>query len=346
MDGPHRPVTINWRFPGTAEDNGDIPRMNRNKPVLAVTRGLPLNVQRRAELAFDLCMPGEQALRDWLPVAVQHADAMLCTPGLRVDSHLIGQMPQRLRVIGTFSVGYDHINIEAAKARGIAVVNTPGVLSQATAEFTMALVLAAARRMGQAERLVRAGSWIGRNPADFLGVEISGKRLGIFGMGRIGQCLAQIGRGGFGMEVHYLNRTRLLPELEKGAIYHADEASFLAASQVLCLLAPGGPATQGWLNAARIAALPARCIVVNTARGSLVDDAALAAALVSGHVAAAGLDVFPHEPRVPEVYRGIETVVLTPHIASATGETRDAMGMLVLDGIEAVLDGRVPANLV
>jgi lactate dehydrogenase-like 2-hydroxyacid dehydrogenase len=320
--------------------------MNRYKAALLVTRAMPPNVQKRAELAFDLCMPGEQPMRDWLPVAVQHCDAMLCTPGLRVDSQLIGQMPEQLRVIGTFSVGYDHIDIDAAKARGIAVVNTPGVLSQATAEFTMALVLAAARRMGQAERLVRAGSWVGRNPADFLGVEVSGKRLGIFGMGRIGQCLARIGRAGFGMEVHYHNRTRLPPEQEQGAIYHADEASFLAASQVLCLMAPGGKATQGWLNAARIAALPPRCIVINTARGSLVDDAALSAALVSGHVAAAGLDVFPQEPRVPEVYRGIETVVLTPHIASATEETRDAMGMLVLDGIEAVLDGRVPPNLV
>ncbi len=320
--------------------------MDGNRATLLATRSMPPRVQARAETAFDLRMPGQLTPRDWLPSAVPQADALLCTPGTRIDRALIEAMPKRLRVIGTFSVGYDHIDVAAARARHIAVVNTPGVLSQATAEFTMALILAAARRMGEAERLLRGGRWGGWTPADFLGLQVSGKRLGIFGMGRIGQCLARIARAGFGMEVHYLNRTRLAPADEQGAVFHADEASFLAASQVLCLMAPGGPATQGWLNAARLAALPPRCIVVNTARGTLVNDAALAAALTSGHVAAAGLDVFPHEPEVPAIYYGIEQVVLMPHIASATEETRDAMGMLVLDGIEAVLAGRTPENLV
>jgi len=300
----------------------------------------------RADSAFNLRMPGQLSSRDWWRLVLDEADGVLCAPGTPIGSALIVAMPPRLRVIGTFSVGYDHIDVAAAQAKGIAVVNTPGVLSEATAEYGMALLLAAARRMGEAERLARAGAWKGWPTNDFLGVQVSGKRLGILGMGRIGQVLARIAQAGFGMEVHYLNRTRLAPSLEAGAVFHADEASFLAASQFLCLMAPGGAGTAGWLNAARLAALPPRAVVVNVARGSLVDDAALAAALLSGHIAAAGLDVYPEEPDIPAVYAGVETVVLSPHIASATGETRDAMGMLVLDGIEAVLAGRTPENLV
>ena len=300
----------------------------------------------RAQAAYNLRMPGQLAWRDWVAAGSQDAQAVICIPSYRFDAAVIASLGSGVRALGTFSVGVEHIDVPAARARGIAVVNTPGVLSQATAEFTMAMMLAAARRMGAAERLVRAGGWRGWRPADFLGTDISGKRLGIFGMGRIGQALARIAAGGFGMEVHYRNRSRLVPPLEQGALYHDDDASFLAASQVLCLLAPGGPDTQGWLNAARLAALPRHAIVVNTARGTLVDDAALADALRSGHVAAAALDVFPREPDVPAVYLGLENVVLTPHIATATVETRDAMGFAVLDGVAAVLAGEVPANVV
>ena len=319
--------------------------MTHSKATLVLTRTLPDAIMRRAETDYTLRMPGQLGVRDWLPTAVPGADAILCIPGVRLDAAVIGSLPQSIRVIGTFSVGTDHIDLDAARARGIRVVNTPGVLSQATAEFTMALVLAAARRIGEAERAVRAGQWQDWVAAASLGQDVSGKRVGILGMGRIGQRLARIARLGFGMEVHYRNRNRLAPELEDGAVFHADDSSFLAASQVLCLLAPGGAATSGWLDAARLAALPPRAIVVNTARGTLVDDAALAAALRSGHVAAAGLDVFPREPRVPEVYLGLENVVLTPHIATATKETRDAMGNAVLDGIDAVLAGREAGNL-
>ena len=320
--------------------------MTDAKLTLVLTRRLPSAIMRRAESDYTLRMPGQLGVRDWLVGAAQGAHGILCIPGVRLDAPTIAKLPSTIRVIGTFSVGTDHIDLEAARARGIAVVNTPGVLSQATAEFTMALVLAAARRIGEAERVVRAGQWQGWTPADFLGQDVSGKRIGIFGMGRIGQALSRIARLGFGMEVHYRNRSRLAPGLEDGAVFHPDDAGFLAASQVLCLLAPGGAETAGWLDAARLAALPRHAIVVNTARGTLVDDAALAAALRSGHVAAAGLDVFPREPRVPEVYLGLENVVLTPHIATATEETRDAMGHAVLDGIDAVLAGREAGNLV
>ncbi len=320
--------------------------MRGHKYALSMTRTLPPSVQARAEKTFDVRMPGQSSLRDWLPGALQDADALLCTPGLRIGADLIAAMPARLKVIATYSVGTDHIDLAAARARGIPVVNTPGVLSQATAEFTMALLLAAARRLSEGERVLRAGRWLHWTPADFLGGEVSGKRLGIFGMGRIGRCLARIAHHGFGMEVHYLNRARLAPGNEDGAVFHADEPGFLAASQFLCLLAPGSAQTRLWLNAARLAALPAGAVVVNTARGTLVDDAALAAALRSGHIAAAGLDVFVNEPKVPEFYLDLENVVLTPHIASATVETRDAMGMLALDGIESILAGRTPTNIV
>ncbi len=315
------------------------------KPTLLLTRGLPPSVVARAERDYTLCMPGKLGLRDCLETLTDGTAALVCIPGLRFDAAVIAKLPATLRVIGTYSVGTDHIDLAAARARGIAVVNTPGVLSQATAEFTMALVLAAARRIGEADRLVRAGEWHGWTPVDFLGVSVSGKRLGIFGMGRIGQRLAAIAQHGFGMEVHYHNRTRLPAALEAGAIFHADDASLLRASQILCLMAPGGASTDHWLNAARLAALPRGAIVVNTARGTLVDNAALVDALQSGQVAAAALDVFPREPAVPDAYLGLKNVVLTPHIATATHETRDAMGHLVLDGIDAVLAGRMPDNL-
>ncbi len=314
--------------------------------LLMTMRKLPDRIAERAASTFDLRMPGELGLRNWLPGASAGADAILCLPGFLFSAGVIGALADSVKVIGTFSVGVDHIDMASARSRGIIVVHTPHVVSRPTAEFTMLLILAAARRIGAAERLVRRGGWHGWTPADFLGLDVSGKRLGIFGMGRIGRELARIAQAGFGMEVHYRNRTRLPEVLEAGAQFHADDATFLAASQVLCLLAPGGAATEHWLNAARLAALPDRAVVVNTARGTLVDDAALAAALQSGRIAAAALDVFPREPSVPDVYLGLENVVLTPHIATATTETRDAMGHLVLDGIDDVLAGRTPKHAV
>jgi len=192
---------------------------------------------------------------------------------------------------------------------------------------------------------LRARLWAGWSPDLLIGLQISGKRLGIFGMGSIGQRLAAMARG-FGMEIHYRNRTRLRPELELGAVHHADDDSFLAACDVLSLNAPGGDATRRWLNADRISALPRGAIVVNTARGSLVDDLSLIAALKSGHVRYAGLDVFDGEPAFDPAYLALPNVVLTPHIGSSTDEARHAMGMAALDGISTVLAGQRPANLV
>jgi lactate dehydrogenase-like 2-hydroxyacid dehydrogenase len=312
--------------------------MSRREALL-LTRGLPPQSDARAVAKFNI--------RRWdraTPTLAQAAigmDAILCTPADTMNAEVIAALPASVRVIGTFSVGYEHIDLAAAAARGVAVVNTPGVLSAATAEFTMLLLLAAARRASEGERMVRAGRWTGFGASTFLGTQVSGKRLGIFGMGRIGTTLARMAEG-FGMAVHYRNR-HALPDAS-AYHYHGEDAPFLAASQFLALCAPSTPQTRHWLDATRLAMLPPGAVVVNTARGPLVDDAALIDALQSGHIAAAGLDVFAGEPHVPAGYLALENVVVTPHIASATLETREAMGHLALDGIEAVLAGRRPPN--
>ncbi len=317
------------------------------KPILHVTRCLPPAVEARAAAAFEARLNTEEraVTPETILAGAADAAAVLCCPAEKLDAALIGRLPATVRVIGTFSVGYDHVDVAAARARGIAVVNTPDVLSVATAECAMLLILAAARRAGEGERMVRAGAWGGWAPTQLLGTQVSGRRLGIFGMGRIGRELARMARA-FGMAVHYRDQVRLPPELEQGATFHGSDDTFLPVCDVLSLHAPGGEGTRHWLDAARIAQLPRGAIVANAARGTLIDDAALVAALQSGQVAAAGLDVYAGEPRVDARLVALENVVLLPHLGSATVETRDAMGHLVLDGIEAVLAGREPHNLV
>ncbi|HUC17013.1 MAG TPA: D-glycerate dehydrogenase [Acetobacteraceae bacterium] len=315
------------------------------KPVLLVTRRLPPAVEERAAQAFEARLNTEdrKLSQGELLAAAAGTDAVLCGPTDRLDAETIAALPARVKALGTFSVGFDHIDLEAAKRRGLGVCNTPDVLSVATAELAMLLILVAARRAGEGERMVRAGKWDGWGPTQLLGTEVSGRRLGIFGMGRIGRELARIA-GGFTMEVHYHDIARLPPEREAGAIFHADEKSFLAVSEILSLHAPGGEATRHWLNAARIAMLPKGAVVANAARGSLVDDTALIAALKSGHVAAAGLDVYDGEPRLNPGYLALENAVLLPHLGSATFQTRNAMGFLALDGITGILAGGTPPN--
>jgi glyoxylate reductase len=317
------------------------------KPVLLVTRKLPPKVEARAARDYDARLNEDDAPRspsDILRLA-DGADAVLCCPAEKLDAETIRALPASVKVIGTFSVGFDHIDLPVAKARNIPVVNTPDVLSVATAECAMLLILAAARRAGEGERMIRAGKWTGWAPTQLMGTQVSGRRLGIFGMGRIGRELARMASA-FGMEVHYRDVNRLPPELERGAIYHADDDSFLAASEVLSLNAPGDAGTLRWLNSERIAKLPKGAVVVNAARGTLIDDDALIAALRSGQVGFAGLDVYTGEPKMNPGYMALENVVMLPHLGSATVETRDAMGFLVLDGIDAVLAGRTPRNLV
>lgn len=315
------------------------------KPVLFVTRRLPPAVEAEASLAFEARLTDSDTPIPDMVERCRDADALLCCPGDRLAADVIARLPQTLKVIGTFSVGHDHIDVPAARARGIAVCNTPDVLSVATAECAMLLLLAAARRAGEGERLVRSGRWSGWAPTQLLGTQVSGRRLGIFGLGRIGRELARMARG-FGMAIHYRDIVRLPEDLEQGAIHHDNDESFLEACDCLSLHAPGGDGTRHWLNRDRIARLPRGAVVVNAARGSLIDDEALIAALRSGQIAAAGLDVFNNEPDLHPGYLALESVVLLPHLGSATVSTREAMGRVVLAGIGAVLADGTPPNLV
>ncbi|HEY6438541.1 MAG TPA: D-glycerate dehydrogenase [Acetobacteraceae bacterium] len=315
------------------------------RPVLLVTRRMPPAVEARAAAEFDARLTSSDVPMADVAAQAAGADAILTCPGDTFDAALIAALPASVKVIATFSVGYDHIDVESAAARGIVVCNTPDVLSVATAETALLLILAASRRAGEGERLIRSGRWQGWAPTQLLGVGAVGRRLGIFGMGRIGRELARLARG-IGMTIHYRDVTRLPPALEEGATFHDTDASFLATCDVLSLNAPGGEATHHWLNAERIAMLPRGAVVVNAARGTLVEDAALIDALHSGQVGFAGLDVFEGEPKLNPGYLGLENVVLLPHLGSATVTTRDAMGFLALDGVAAVLAGRKPGNRV
>jgi lactate dehydrogenase-like 2-hydroxyacid dehydrogenase len=315
------------------------------KPVLLVRRRLPPAVEARAVAEFDARLSTSDVPITDLVARAAGADAILTCPGDNFDATLIAMLPSTVKVIATFSVGYDHIDVGSATERGIAVCNTPDVLSVATAETALLLILAAARRAGEGERLIRSGRWLGWAPTQLLGVGVSGRRLGIVGMGRVGRELARLARG-IGMTIHYRDVARLPPELEGDAIFHASDRSFLTSCDVLSLNTPGGEATYHWLDADRIAMLPRGAVVVNAARGTLIDDAALIAALQSGQVGFAGLDVFEGEPKLNPGYLDLENAVLLPHLGSATVATRDAMGFLALDGIAAVLAGRTPGNLV
>lgn len=315
------------------------------KPTLLITRRLPSLVEARARRDYEVVQTSDDVAmgRAAILSCSTGCDALLCCASDRMDATVIEGLSASVKVIATFSAGTDHIDVEAAAARGIAVCNTPDVLTEATAELSMLLILSAARRTGEGERILRAGQWTGWAPTQLMGTGISGKRLGIFGMGRIGQALARMARG-FRMQIHYRNRTRLSPAEEAGAIYHNDDAGFLGHCDVLALNAPGGHATRHWLDATRISMLPRGAVVTNAARGTLIDDTALIAALRSGHVSYAGLDVFENEPALHPGYLKLENALLLPHLGSATTETRDAMGFLALDGIDASLAGRSPRN--
>ncbi|GAA0566588.1 D-glycerate dehydrogenase [Craurococcus roseus] len=322
------------------------------KPVLLVTRKLPEAIQARAARDYDARLNPDDAMwsQDGAEIARRAKEAgaagILGAAGDKLDAACIEALPDSVKIITTFSVGFDHIALDAAQARGIAVTNTPDVLSFATAECAFTLLLMAARRAGEGERMVRAGKWEGWAPTQLLGVTLEGKRLGILGMGRIGRELAAMARG-FRMEIHYRDVQPLPPEMEGGAIYHADDAGFLGAIDILSMHIPGGEATRKWLNAERLARMKPGSIVINSGRGTTVDDEALIASLKSGHTRAAGLDVYDGEPRVNPGYLGLENVALLPHLGSATIETRDAMGRRCLENLDAVLlHGTAPPHRV
>ena len=262
-----------------------------------------------------------------------------------LTAEVVARLPESVRAICNYSVGVDHVDLAAAKARGIVVTNTPDVLSDATAEIAILCMLGAARRAGEGERLVRGATWKDWSPSFMVGRQVTGKRLGVVGMGRVGQVVARRARG-FDMEVHYHNRRPLDAAAEAGAVYHKSLDSLLAVSDVLSLNCPATPESKGLLNAERIAKLPDGAIVVNTARGALVNDEDLIAALSSGKLAAAGLDVYNGEPDIHPGYRELPNTFLLPHIGSATLETRDAMGFRALDNLDAIFAGAEPGDRV
>lgn len=278
-----------------------------------------------------------------LASAVRDADALLCMLTDRVSRQVIDGA-SRLSVIGNCAVGYDNIDVAAAAERRIQVVNTPNVLTDATADLAWGLLLAAARRIVEADRFVRSGRFSGWRLDLMLGRPLRGRTLGIAGMGRIGSAIAERARG-FGLTLLYTQRHRLdaAEEARLGARY-VDKAELIAASDFLALSLPGGPATRHWLDRTAIDALRPGAVVINTGRGSTLDEAALAEALESGRVAAAGLDVFEREPEIEQRLLALENVVLTPHIGSATDETRAAMARAVAEDILRVLAGQAPQN--
>ncbi len=317
------------------------------RPVVLVTRKLPAAVEARLERDYRARLNPEDRLYDAeaLIAAAEGADAILPCHTEHLDAALIGRLPASVRIIANFSVGVDHCDLAAAAARGICVTNTPDVLSDATAEVALLLLLGAARRASEGERLVRAGRWRDWSPAFMVGTQVTGKRLGIVGMGRVGRVVAERARG-FAMQIHYHNRSRLPAALERGARYHERLEDLLPHCEFLSLHCPASAETRGLLDAERIALLPEGAIVVNTARGALVDDDALIEALASGRLAAAGLDVFNNEPDIDRRYRTLENCFLLPHIGSATRETRDAMGFRALDNLDAFFAGREPRDRV
>jgi lactate dehydrogenase-like 2-hydroxyacid dehydrogenase len=318
------------------------------KPVVLVTRKLPDAVENKLTEVFTPILNPQDKLFDTeeLLRLAEDADAILPCHTEKFSAETIARLPSRIKAIANFSVGVDHVDLEAARQRGVIVTNTPDVLSDATAEIAMLLMLGAARRASEGERLMRNQQWKDWSPAFMVGRQITGKRLGILGMGRVGQVVAQRGRG-FGMTIHYHNRKPLDSEQASGAIYHDSVETLLASIDVLSIHCPASDATRGLINAQRLTLMHPDSILVNTSRGAVVDDDALVDALESAAIAAAGLDVYNGEPdAIHPGYRELDNVFLLPHIGSATVETRDAMGYRAIDNLIAIFKGEEPGDRV
>jgi len=317
------------------------------KPKLLITRRLRDAVQARAARDYEVLTNAEDRVftREELIEKCQQVDAVLPCHSEHFSADVIAELPKSLKIIANHSVGVDHVDLAAAKDAGIVVTNTPDVLSDATAEIAMLCMLGAARRGAEGDAMVRAGKWDFWSPAFMVGRQVTGKRFGVLGMGRVGQVAAERARG-FGMEVHYHNRKPLPDPLAKGAVFHETVEDLFAHSDVLSLHCPSTPDTKGIINSKTIAMLPDRAILVNTARGNLVDEDALVAALQSGKLFAAGLDVFCNEPGGNQRISALNNVFLLPHIGSATEETRDAMGFRALDNLDAYFQGKEPGDRV
>ena len=319
-----------------------------NKPKVIVTRRWPAEVEAELRAHFDVELNGDDTpfSRERLAEAFARTDAVFPTVTDRIDAEVLSAEPMRARFIGNFGVGYNHIDIAAAKARGLVVTNTPDVLTDATADLAMALLFAVARRLGEGERHVRAGAWTGWRPTHMVGTQITGKTLGLIGFGRIGRAVAKKAHRGFDMKI--LAHDPFPPDAatlaDLGATMAESIDQVLAEADFVSLHCPATPENRHLIDASRLARMRRDAYLVNTARGDIVDEAALAAALRAGTIAGAALDVHEFEPKISPELAVMENVVLLPHLGSATKETREAMGMRVLENALAFFAGREPRD--
>jgi lactate dehydrogenase-like 2-hydroxyacid dehydrogenase len=320
------------------------------QPKILLTRRWPEAVEKNLATRYAVTLNDSDApmTADQLKAAMAAYDAVCPTVTDKITAEVIGAAGPKLRMLGNFGVGFEHIDLEAARAKGLVVTNTPGVLTDATADIALLLMLAAARRGGEGERLVRSNGWKGWAPTHMMGVQLTGKTLGLIGYGRIAQATAKRAHHGFGMKILYQGPRRASPEVEveSKAVYCATVEELLEKSDVVSLHCPGGPATRHLIDAKALSRMKPTAILINTARGTVVDADALADALKAKTIFAAGLDVYDGEPKVPDVLKGLDNVVLLPHLGSATIETRVAMGMRVVENLDAVFGGKPPRDRV
>jgi len=323
--------------------------MPHRRPRVIVTRKLPDLIETRMMELFDckLNLDDRPFARADLAAAMAAAEVLVPTVTDEITADLVREAGPQLKLIASFGTGVNHIALDAAKDKGITVTNTPGVLTEDTADMTMALILAVARRLGEGERLLRAGHWQGWAPTAMLGMRLTGKRLGIVGMGRIGTAVALRARA-FGLSIHYHNRRRLDPALEAEveATYWESLDQMLGHMDVVSLNCPHTPATYHLISGRRLRLMKPHAILVNTSRGQVVEEEALARALYAREIAGAGLDVYEREPEIHPRLLELENVVLLPHIGSATDDGRFAMGERVIVNIKTFVDGHVPPNKV
>ena len=323
--------------------------MPQRKPLVVVTRKLPDGIETRMMELFDvrLNLDGTPLNREQLIEAVKTADVLVPTLNDVIDADVLSHAGGNLGLIASYGTGVDHIDLAVAKEKNVFVSNTPDVLTEDTADMTMALILAVPRRLSEAERLVRAGKWTGWQPTLMQGHRIYGKRLGIVGMGRIGQAVAKRARG-FGLSVHYHNRNPVHPEIEQEleATYWESLDQMLARMDIISINCPHTPATYHLMSARRLKLLQTHAYVINTSRGEVINENALTNMLRAGELAGAGLDVYENEPKINENLLELENVVLLPHMSSATIEGRVAMGEKVMINIQSYIDGHSPPDRV
>lgn len=322
---------------------------SRERLKVTVTRRLPEAVETRMSELFDVTLnDGDHRMsRDQLVAAMRVSDVLVPTVTDRIDANMLAQAGDKLKLIANYGAGVDHIDVQSARQRGILVTNTPGVVTEDTADMTLALILAVTRRMPEGMAEMQSGRWGGWSPTGHLGGRVGGRRLGILGMGRIGQAVARRANA-FGMQVHYHNRRRLRPEIEAElqATWWESLDQMLARMDIVSVNAPHTPSTFHLLNARRLKLMKPSAVVINTSRGEVIDENALTRMLRAGEIAGAGLDVFEHGHEINPRLRELPNVVLLPHMGSATVEGRVEMGEKVLINIKTFSDGHRPPDLV